>query len=875
MFKNKKNTRYYILLFCLFFTFNFVAYSQVKFYKGSRNFDLKKDFNNLFLSDYRDIIDLKGNWEYSLDDETWNNISIPSSYSYNKKIIFQKKFFTPEKYISRKNFLLVCYGINYQCEIYINNEFVGHHIGGYTSFVIRVPDRIINRENDNTIKIVVYNNLDSKGTVPLQQQVGGWKNYGGIFREIYLLSISPIYFDDIDVSHNLTPNYNSANIKVSYEITSTELKKLSLDNFNIVSNQKNSFELSFQVLDRSTNTVVAQSYSLPFEIESDKNIKLSLETVINSPLLWSPDSPNFYLIRSEIKKNGKIIDQIDVSYGIKDVKIIKNDFYLNGKLFELKGINYVEDYPDCGNALTYEQIEKDIVSIKNLGVNIVNARYHPVNPYFVHICDKYGIFICQTIPVWNTPSDFLGVAEYNHIIENYTKEMVIRDKNNPSIFAWGIGLTFNSSDRVAYQYCTEMQNLIKSIDNKHFVYYQSAFITNDTCSLITDFCMANIDASDIKRFSSLLTIWKKKNLNKTIVINILGTLIVPENHNGFSDPQSTEYQAHFIFDRFRNLKQQYVNNMFLTTLADFKSEVPILMFNNNADRFLLTVGVQNHNRENRISYNMLRALYNDEKTPNLVLGNYNQSHPIIFIVFGLILLIIFAYFFNAYRRLRENIVRSFLRPFNFYADIRDQRIMSSIQTVIMGFIIVGTISLVTANLLYFYRFNFLLDYILSYILLSNEVKLWLIYKIWDPFIFILSFILINLILIVLLTIFLKICVVISKKKIYLINLFTVIIWSALPTICLIPIGMILSRIVENDAYLLPMLALLLVFILWFFYRLIRGISIVVDVRLSKIYFYSLLLIIIFVGSYLFYLDYSYSIVSYFRFLVDLTKGLQI
>lgn len=861
--------RFYIFLLLLSFT---VSKSQNTFFESVRGFTNNNDFQKLFHSRTRTLVDLSGYWEYKIGNHNWKKIYVPSAYNFEGVVTFQREFEFP-KNSGFRNLVLVCYGINYQCEVFINNEFVGHHVGGYSSFILKIPDRIVNPDGINTIRIEVDNDLNSRESIPLQQQVGGWKNYGGIFRDIYIVSTPGVYFDDVNITTSLHSNYSLASINVNYQISSTDLKKLKYDSVDIIDNSKNSFDLYFQVFDPNTNVLLTQSTATTIEIDDNRSIRINLVASLNNPILWEPNNPKLYLIKNFISRNGKIVDEISYKIGIKDLRIENKNFYLNGRTFELKGINYVEDFPNLGSAIDYGNLEKDIKNLKNLGVNIINLKYYPPSPFLVDLCDKYGIFICENIPVWNTPAVFLQDAKYINIIENYTREMIYRDRNQPSIFAWGIGLNFDSSDPIAINYCKHINNFIKNLDNR-FTFYTTNFIINDTCMGSTDFNVANIDVSDLKKFSNLLKIWLHKNNNLPVIINITGAVITPENHNGFGDPLSVEYQAHFIFDRFRILQQNNISNMFLGSYADYIADKPIMIVNNH-DRYLYTVGVVNYYREPRITASMLKALYNDEKTPNLIIGDYNQSHPIIFILWGLLLLIIFAYVFNTYRRFRENIVRSFLRPFNFYADIRDQRIISNIQTAVVGIIIAGTFALIFSNFFYFFRFNYFLDYLLTHLIPNNEIKYWFSNQIWNPTKFIISFTLLNLIFIIIISLIIKLGSIIAKRRIFISDSFAIVIWSALPAIILIPFGMILSRIFENETYLYPMMFFIIFEVLWVFYRLLKGISIVYDTKISKVYFFTFILLFIIAGTYFIYINHENSTIYYINYMINMLKGVQI
>lgn len=849
-----------------------VSKSQNTFFESVRSFNDNNDFQRLFHSPSRTLVDLNGYWEYKTGNHNWKKIYIPSVYNFEGTVIFQREFEFP-KNSGYRNLSLVCYGINYQCEVFINNEFVGHHVGGYSSFIIKIPDRIVNPDGINTIRIQVDNDLNSRESIPLQQQIGGWKNYGGIFRDIYIVSSPGVYFDDVNIITSLQSNYSTASVSVNYQINSTDLKKLKYDSIDIIENSKNSFDVYFQLFDPVNNALLTQSSVTTIELDDNRSIRLNLVASFNNPILWEPNNPKLYLVKSIISRNGMIVDEISYKIGIRDLKINNKSFYLNGRTFELKGINYVEDFPNYGSAIDYESIEKDIRNLKNLGVNIINVKYYPPSPFLVSLCDKYGIFICENIPIWNTPAVFLQDAKYLNVIENYTREMIYRDKNHPSVFAWGIGLNFDTSDPIAINYCNHINNFIKNLDNR-FTFYTTNFIINDTCVGITDFNVANIDVSDLKKFSNLLIQWVRKNDNLPVVINITGAVIIPENHNGFGDPLSVEYQAHYIFDRFRILQQNNISNMILGSYSDYIGDKPIMIVN-NYDRYLYTVGVFNYYREPRITASMLKALYNDEKTPNLIVGDYNQSHPIIFILWGLLLLIIFAYVFNTYRRFRENIVRSFLRPFNFFADIRDQRIISNIQTAIVGIIIAGTFALIFSNIFYFYRFNYFVDYLLTHLIPNNDIKYWFCNQIWNPTKFIISFTLLNLLFIILISLIIKLGSIIAKRRIFISDSFAIVIWSALPAIILIPFGMILSRIFENETYLYPMMIFIVFEVLWVFYRLLKGVSIVYDIKISKVYFFTFILLFIIVGSYFIYINHENSTIYYISYMINMFKGLQI
>ena len=86
-------------------------------------------------------------------------------------------------------------------------------------------------------------------------------------------------------------------------------------------------------------------------------------------------------------------------------------------------------------------IERSVLSV----VNAIRFAFHPPHPYMLNLCDRYGIFCLEELPVWNAPGDIVGSDSYQVVVDGMIREMVQRDQANPSIIAWGIGNDFDSA----------------------------------------------------------------------------------------------------------------------------------------------------------------------------------------------------------------------------------------------------------------------------------------------------------------------------------------------------------------------------------------------------------------------------------------------
>ncbi|GBD02770.1 Beta-galactosidase [bacterium HR19] len=174
-------------------------------------------------------IDLAGKWLAKIEGEKkWSEVLIPSAYDFNGKVIFRKNFELPDSIVRDKTLFLVAYGINYECQIFINGQFLTRHIGGYTSFVVRIPDRMLNI-GENVLEIRISNELNSKSTIPLRPQVWAWRNYGGIYRDIYILTTPKVLIDYAKVNYSFGTNYGLLNGEVEGYISSDEISKIFTD----------------------------------------------------------------------------------------------------------------------------------------------------------------------------------------------------------------------------------------------------------------------------------------------------------------------------------------------------------------------------------------------------------------------------------------------------------------------------------------------------------------------------------------------------------------------------------------------------------------------------------------------------------------------
>jgi beta-galactosidase len=803
-------------------------------------------------------IDLAGSWNYSFDDESWNTIEVPSAYTYHGSITFQRKFEVTTEMIEKYTFSLVAYGINYQSEITINGNFIGRHIGSYTSFIYRIPANVLEIGNENVIKIVVDNDLNPTSTLPLESLVGGLRSYGGIFRDIYLLATPKLSIEDLSVTTALQTDRKSANIVVQAEISDHESGEKA--------EAGSLLGIQCQIFDKLQGELAGRSAIIPITPRAKKSISQKIDIQLPNPKLWSPAAPDLYVVKCQIvkavNKDVVILDEYSVDIGVRTLAWKNGNLSVNDSVIVLKGILWNEDHETFGSALTYEIMERDIASIVTLGANLIRFR-HPPHPYVLNLCDRYGLLVMEDVPLINVPYEFLSKESYQDLVMNFAREMVTRDRNHVSVLAWGIGDEFETGPLDACEFINSMRNAIKAIDQR-YVYYASSGL-NDRCYEYVDIIGLNSHGEEAKQFRDVLKSYKERFAEKPVVVVRYGTSVEPGNKNGYSDPYSMEYQSRYAVLFYNMMTEMKIAGGVFWSYNDWFSDRPALTAR-SSDPYLCTMGIVNSSRDKRTGFNYIRTLFKEEKVQALPVGNYSPHTPLIYVVAGFIVLIALAFLYNANRRFRDGVNRSLFRTYNFFADVRDQRILPVSHSFFLALVISVTWAIVLSSIFTHYRSNLLLDNILSQFL-PDAIKERFVQFVWDPPKFILIFSIICFVKLLLIVAIVRIISMMVKTRVYTYNAFTITIWSMLPSIILIPVSMILLRLMETEMYVMPVFILIGIIILWIIFRLLKGISIIYDVVSYKVYAIGILLMVIIYAAFYSYIDYTHSASIHVKYLI--------
>lgn len=323
-------------------------------------------------------------------------------------------------------------GVMNDTKVFINQQFVTRHLGGYLPFSVDITPYITKGENNLRLEVLNTDNPIIPPGKPLQTL--DFNYYGGIYRDAWLIRKNDIYITDPfienskeagwlihfdEVNKSIAKGTVQVQLRNDSEISQTlEIKTLLLDK-----NQSES----------SNNTEIRLS---PGEFQI-----VAIPITLNKPNLWSVTDPNLYDLTITVKNiQGDILDVIDDKIGIRKIELNDEGFSLNNEKLFIRGTNRHQEYPYIGYAISNSASYRDALKIKNAGFDLVRLSHYPQDESFLDACDELGILVMNAIPGWQ----FYEEGEFVQNSFQDVRDMARRDRNHPSVVFWEVSLNESS-----------------------------------------------------------------------------------------------------------------------------------------------------------------------------------------------------------------------------------------------------------------------------------------------------------------------------------------------------------------------------------------------------------------------------------------------
>ncbi len=348
---------------------------------------------------------------------------------------YRREFTLPEEY-RNKVVLLNFAGVMSYAKIYINGEYVASHKGGYTPFTLRI-EKFINFAEKNVLTIKV--DSTRRNDIPPEGNLVDYLLFGGIYREVELIIVDPVYL--VDTFFKISVIKQQAELRPEFTINNTRDKELSV-------------ELKVTIFDQQDRVVVQNDYSI--NLIPGQSVYQISPIILEEPELWTLENP--YLYQAKVELKGNYEDQYLQKIGIRKVEFKEDgSFYLNNRPLKLRGLNRHQAYPYLGNAVGARMQKKDAEILKyELGLNFVRSAHYPAHPEFLNHCDEIGLLVFEELPGWQ----HIGDEGWQAVAEENLREMIIRDRNHPSIFIWGVRINESPDNHQFYLKTNQIAHLL-------------------------------------------------------------------------------------------------------------------------------------------------------------------------------------------------------------------------------------------------------------------------------------------------------------------------------------------------------------------------------------------------------------------------------
>ena len=376
----------------------------------------------------RERINFDKGWRFALadsvqmsaldyNDSKWHTLNVPHDWAIEGDfsasapsgnsggalpggIGWYRKTFTVDNADKGKMMYIDFDGVYMNAKVWINGTLLGQRPYGYSSFRYDLTPYII-YGGKNVVAVRVDNS---------DQPNSRWYSGCGIYRHVWLNKTARIH-----VAHWGTHVVAEGN-KVKVDVT--------------VDNPDNAkFAVRNTLLDRE-GRVVGKAMGRKSVIK------------VSKPKLWSCESPYIYTLRTEIVAGGKVVDTYETTTGFRTFKFdAAKGFSLNGKSMKINGVCQHHDLGCLGAAINEDALHRQLRILKEMGTNAIRCSHNPPAPELLAMCDTMGFIVMdESFDMWRrrkTQNDYARF--FDEWAERDLTDLVLRDRNHPSILMWSIG----------------------------------------------------------------------------------------------------------------------------------------------------------------------------------------------------------------------------------------------------------------------------------------------------------------------------------------------------------------------------------------------------------------------------------------------------
>ena len=328
---------------------------------------------------------------------------------------YRLEFAAPE-YTVGKSCRLIFDGAMSNADVYINGKHAAFWPYGYNSFIVdATPYMKAGETNQLAVRLENYN------------ESSRWYPGAGLYRNVHLVITKDAYIPDWGTyvyTSKLGDGY--AWLQSNVEFTFPQDKTFS--DYKIVN----------EIYDPNGAAVSQQSKA---GTAYDGNV-FQIETLVENPLLWTPETPYLYTLVSKVYEGETLIDEVEIRFGIRTIELRPDEgFFLNGQKTMFKGVCNHHDLGPLGAIANEAAIRRQVRILKDMGCNAIRTSHNMPAPELVKVCDEMGMMLmAETFDCWVTPKVQNGYNLYfTEWAEKDLVNLIRHYRNSPAVVMWCVG----------------------------------------------------------------------------------------------------------------------------------------------------------------------------------------------------------------------------------------------------------------------------------------------------------------------------------------------------------------------------------------------------------------------------------------------------
>ncbi len=836
----------------------------------------------LTVSRARVIIPLHGVWRaHAQQPKLEEQVIVPGAFYFEGEVKLERKFQIADS-LRQRTLRLHAFGINNETRLAINNEIAATHLGGYTHFTVDLNNDVVRYGQDNTISITVDNRLTPLHTLPPKHRPMGWRNSGGVLREIYIEVLPPVALD------NFTPRSTIANGAVQVQVQAQARRGR-----NLASEGLHGLLAELEIWDALRQTKIASSTPIALSTWQEHRHDLALSCNVPNPSLWSPATPALYNLRLVLTQNKIVVDELWQETGFRQIEIVDKELRLNGAPLTLRGVDWFEDYGRQSALLDTAALQQLLAALQQLGVNALRVVGHQPHPLLPTMCDRAGIFLLEEMPLYYLTDAHFQHARFAPLAQLSASEMQRRDRHHPSVLAWGLGTNSAPISSGAQEEINALVKVMRQNDERPLYVvtppeWQSLWRSH------VDFMLMEWRAAvNIEVLTAMI------NGSNKLALPVLGHyLSTLEAGSGarIEPARAEELQAEYFNRVLPAIKNSHAaSGYFIHALQDWQAPMPLLALGPPLEnephtlgaapakdwgKFYWVPGSRVHSYglidgsgQRRLAFQIVQAFNRGDNNPILAARRLAASPPGTFQIVGIALILVFLFFLQRDRRLLSNLKRVLAHPHGFFLDLYENRKVAPFLTLMLGLTESCILAVLLAQFGYAFRQSLIFDQLLNLLVDDAAWKAIAIWLIWNPGWFIFWGTLFTFCVGIALALFFRILGLFFGSGVPLSQYVAAVYWAWANVLFLGLLTPIFHRLLLNESLFGPLTIILALVVLWQWGRMFRAFHVLYMVS----YFRAFVVFVFVFGGLLtalvLYLDRSRALFQYLPYYVALWKGI--